>query len=287
MNYGTQSSTSKLEVVQLIPPGNHDKDAFKSAGWSTLNPQRAKAQFKRYIELLESEGVLVQLGEKAPNNNPDAIYAYDNCMILPQGAVVFRSIKANRSEEWKQCEADLQQLNIPILLTIEEPGHIDGGDLFWLSDSEVIAGLSWRSNLAGLNQLEAILNSCGIQLYCFDLPNVFGRSECLHLMSLISPLSAKFAVVNKNYLPVRLYQLLENRKIHLIHSPEDEFLSLGTNVLALGNNRVIILDTNVQTMNHLKEAGFIVIPIHAPDLCIAGTGGPTCLTRIISRTKYC
>jgi len=286
MNYGTLSSTSRLEIAQLIPPGNHEKNDFTAAGWLTLNPQKAKAQFNKYIELLEAEGVLVQLGQKAPNNNPDAIYAYDNCMILPQGAIVFRSTKTNRTEEWKQCESDMQRLGIPILHTIEEPGNIDGGDLFWLNDSEVVAGLSWRSNLTGLKQVESILNSFGIQLFCFDLPNVFGRSECLHLMSLISPLSDNCALVNKRYLPVRLYQLLEDRKYHLIHSPEDEFLSLGTNVLALGNNRVMIEDTNVKTMNQLSKAGFTVIPFNAPDLCIAGSGGPTCLTRIISRTNH-
>ena len=84
-------------------------------------------------------------------------------------------------------------------------------------------------------------------------------------------------------MPVRLLKALAARDIKTIHASHDEFDTLATNVLAIGNQRVIALSQNPKTHRLMTQAGLTVIPFDAPDLCVAGTGGPTCLTQIIGR----
>lgn len=281
--FGARSSTSTLKKVQLTPPGNHSKMEYQAAGWLPHSDNAAQNQFQSYVELLKSQGVAVSLTPQAPRDNPDAIYAYDNVLVLPQGAVIFRSCKRNRCEEWKHCTKDMMTMGIPIIAQIKAPAAIDGGDVFWLDRHTLAVGLSWRTNEAAIHQLRLVLEPMGIQVECFDLPNVNGESECLHLMSLISPINSSLALIEPRFIPVRLLKALDERNIHTIHAVPEEFDTLSTNVLALDSQRVIALSQNTQTNQLLRQAGLTVIPFEAPDLCVAGTGGPTCLTRIIYR----
>ena len=284
-SFGTRSSTAPLKHVQLIPPGQHQQTAYQTAAWLPNKPSEARDQFQAYVHLLEAQGVHVSFAPPAPPDNPDAIYAYDNALILPAGAIVYRSCKANRQNEWRRCIQDIQNLNIPILGQITTPGSIDGGDVFWLDANTLAAGLSWRTNQAGIDQLKRLVAPFHIQVQTYDLPNVFGSSECLHLMSLVSPLTEKFALVDDRFIPVRLVQDLQNRGVELIPAEPTEFDTLATNVLALGHNRVIALSTNPKTLHQLESRQLQVSLLEAFDLCVAGTGGPTCLTRIIWRAN--
>ena len=282
-HFGAMSSTGVLTHVQLIPPSLHPPEAYQEAGWLPHDPNAAQKQFQNYVNLLAEQGIEVTIAPEAPPENPDAIYAYDNALVLPQGAIIFRSCKMNRRGEWKQSIISLKALDIPILAQIEAPGTIDGGDVFWLDSRTLAVGLSWRTNEAAIQQLQQILDPIGIHIEAFDLPNVYGKTECLHLMSLISPLHANLAVIEPRYMPVRLLKALAARDIKTIHANHDEFNTLATNVLAIGNHKVIALSPNPKTHRLMTQAGLTVIPFDAPDLCVAGTGGPTCLTRIIAR----
>ena len=74
----------------------------------------------------------------------------------------------------------------------------------------------------------------GVEVLAFDLPHLRGRGEVLHLLSLLSPLDRDLAVAYVPLLPVRLVELLEQRGVVLVGVPDDEFETMGANVLALG-----------------------------------------------------
>lgn len=285
LNFGAMSSTTPLRHVQLIPPNVHPPEAHRSAGWLEHDRNAVKKQFNEFVRLLESAKVTVSITEPAPVENPDAIYAYDNAIVLPDGAIVYRSCKPNRVQEWKKTISDIQSLGIPILGVISPPGSIDGGDVFWLGRNELAAGLSWRTNCAGLDQLERLLQPHDVRLFRYDLPNVGGPTQCLHLMSLISPLNENCMVIEERYLPVRLIKDLKDRNVLLIIAEPNEFDLLATNILSLGNNRLIGLKGSPVTQSRITAAGFDIQLLNAPDLCVAGTGGPTCLTRILCRDE--
>ena len=83
-------------------------------------------------------------------------------------------------------------------------------------------------------------------------------------------------------LPVRLAQLLDERGIEIVPVPDEEFESMGTNVLALAPGVGVAEDGNPETRRRLEAAGVEMLVYEGKELS-KGDGGPTCLTRPILR----
>ena len=100
----------------------------------------------------------------------------------------------------------------------------------------------------------------------------------MHLLSLLSPLDADLVVAYPPLLPVALAQLLAARGIEIVEVPDDEFPTMGTNVLALAPRVALALDGNPVTRSRLEAAGVAVLVYEGSELSVKGDGGPTCLT---------
>ena len=268
------SSTSPLKQVWQRPPGNFQPQQYQGAGWSPTKNQDVQDQFQEFVKIFHKQNIEVVILPTA--KDPDGIYVYDTFMHTKWGLILFQSPKPNRVHETKEL-ASFFSKHI-ILGKITTPGSIDGGDVFWLDSQTLAVGMSWRSNREGFMQLKTLLSPYNINVEAFDLPNLFGPQECLHLMSVISPIREDLALIYPSALPIRLYQELIRRDIHCICVPEEEFHTLGSNVLALGDNKAISVGGNPCTAKALRAHGIELFELYAPDLCIAGTGGPTCLT---------
>ena len=83
----------------------------------------------------------------------------------------------------------------------------------------------------------------------------------MHLMSFISPLDGDLALVYPRIAPVRLMELLAERGIEVVEVPDDEFESMGANVLALGPRRALALEGNDETRRRLERAGVEVLDV--------------------------
>jgi len=121
-----------------------------------------------------------------------------------------------------------------------------------------------------------------VEVVAYDLPHWHGRGEVMHLMSLISPLAPDLAVVYAPLLPTRLAQLLEARGVELVRVPDEEFESMGSNVLALAPRVALAVEGNPRTRERMERAGVEVLT-YAGDELSKGDGGPTCLTRPLLR----
>ena len=115
------------------------------------------------------------------------------------------------------------------------------------------------------------------------LPYGPGPSACLHLMSLISLLDEHTALVDLPWLAVETVELLKARGFKLIEIDYSERETLACNVLALGNKGLLAIEENRRTNQRLRESGFEVRTFSGSELCINGSGGPTCLTRPLLR----
>jgi len=122
-----------------------------------------------------------------------------------------------------------------------------------------------------------------VQVLSAPLPYGPGPSACLHLMSLISLLDEHTALVDLPWLTVETVELLKSRGFKFIEIDPSERDTLACNVLALGNNRLLALEENRNTNARLRQAGFDVRTFPGSELCINGSGGPTCLTRPLLR----
>ena len=117
----------------------------------------------------------------------------------------------------------------------------------------------------------------------FDLPHYHGAGEVLHLMSFLSPLDVDLAVVYLPLMPVRLVELLRDRGIEFVQVPDEEFESMGPNVLALGPRVALALEGNDETRRRMEAAGVDVRTYKGDEISRKGDGGPTCLTRPLLR----
>ena len=114
------------------------------------------------------------------------------------------------------------------------------------------------------------------------MPHDQGPEFCLHLMSVISPVRDDLAVVYVRLAPVALLQALQSRGIEVIPLPEEDYASLGCNILAVAPGVVVIAEGNSATVALLRAHG---VEVHAYDASEInkGEGGPTCLTRPVLR----
>ena len=102
-------------------------------------------------------------------------------------------------------------------------------------------------------------------------------------MSLMSMLDKQTILVDLPWLAVETVELLKGHNLRLIEIEYSERDTLACNVLSLGSKRLAAIEENVGTNQRLREAGFDVRTFPGSEICINGSGGPTCLTRPLLR----
>jgi dimethylargininase len=279
-----QDQTSPLTRVYVRPPHPQDAIAWDRYGWHAQpDPAAAAAEHEAFRGILQEAGAEVVTGASRTAGDPDAIYAYDPVLMTDAGAIHLRPGKVGRRAETEGVAADLAAAGVPEAGRLSDPATAEGGDMFWLDAETLLVGRGYRTSDAGIAQLRALLGPTGVDILAFDLPYLNGPDECLHLMSFISPLDRDLAVVYLPLMPVRLVELLKERAIEMVEVPQEEFASMGPNVLALGPRVALALEGNPQTRGRMESAGVEVRTYEGKEISRKGDGGPTCLTKPLAR----
>jgi N-dimethylarginine dimethylaminohydrolase len=244
---------------------------------------RAQAQHEDLCRELESVGAEIIELAPDPALSLDAVYTHDASLSSDYGLIVMRPGKPNRVAEGPVHSSFCKNLDIPTLGTITPPGTTEAGDILWLDSKTLLIGHGYRTNSAGIQQMRDLLAPKGVQVLSAPLPYGPGPSACLHLMSLISLLDDHTALVDLPWLAVETVELLKSRGFKFIEIDYSERDTLACNVLALCNNRLLAIEENRITNARLRENGFDVRTFPGSELCINGSGGPTCLTRPLLR----
>lgn len=277
---GVTSMSERLRRVLVRRPTT--KGDFLDAGWRTPDGPLLERQHDAFCALLASLGAEVVVAPAA-EGQVDAIYMYDPAFVIGDGAIVLRSAKPARVEEWRVAEEALVEAGVPILAHLSGDACADGGDLFWLDSTTLVAGRGYRTNAAAHRQLSALLEPRGVIVERVDLPHDRGRAHVLHTMSFISPIAADLAVVFEPLMPVPLVELLEERAIRTISVDADEYETMGCNVLAVSPGVVVVVDGNPKARRAMEAAGVAVHAYDGSEVSFKGDGGPTCLTRPLLR----
>ena len=214
--------------------------------------------------------------------DPDAIYVYDPALVADDGAVMLRPGKEGRRGEVEVMAADFVETGLSIGGRLVAPATAEGGDTIWLDERTLLVGRGYRTNDEGIRQLAEALP--GVDVIPFDLPHLRGSGDVLHLMSLLSPLDADLAVAYLPLMPVRLVELLQERGIEVIEVTNEEFETMGPNVLALAPRVALALEGNDETRRRMERAAVDVRVYRGDEISRKGDGGPTCLTRPLLRS---
>ncbi len=289
-NGHSMTMTGALERVLVCSPRTAGWDRpDRAARWHELGFHHApdfataRSQHEALCRELEIASAEVVEMPPAPNLSLDAVYAHDASLPTDYGLIALHPGKPNRVAEGPHHASFFATLDIPVLGTITPPGTAEAGDMVWLDSKTLLIGHGYRTNAAGIQQIRDLLASQGVQVFPAPLPYGSGPSACLHLMSLISLLDEYTALVDLPWLAVETVELLKSRGFQFIDVEPSERDTLGCNVLALGNKRLLAIAENHSTNARLRQAGFDVRTFPGAELCINGSGGPTCLTRPLSR----
>jgi N-dimethylarginine dimethylaminohydrolase len=243
----------------------------------------ALAQHRTLREILFKAAVDVFDLPASPDLSLDAAYAHDASLPTDYGLVLMRPGKPNRVTETARHREFCVSLGISVLGEIQAPGTSEAGDMIWIDSRTLLIGHGYRTNPAGIAQMREMLSPHGVEVLTAPLPYGPGPSACLHLMSLISLLDEKTALVDLPWMAVETVELLRLRGYRFIEIDAAERDTLACNVLALGDGRLVAIEENRKTNQRLRETGFKVHTFPGSEICINGAGGPTCLTRPLLR----
>ena len=244
----------------------HARDAFVdeatiAAQWKELRfsaaPDFARAvdEYDAFLALIQSSGAAVHLLPRDASTTLDSIYVRDASIVCNRGVILGSMGKPQRAREPKVQEAAFARLpSAPVIGGIQPPGRLEGGDVVWLDERTIVIGRGYRTNDEGIRQLRALLEG-DVEVIVVPLPHWRGESDVMHLMSLISPVDRNRALAYSPLLPVPFRELLLHRGIDLVEVPDEEFETMGTNVLALSPGRCLMLAGNPRTRSALERAG--------------------------------
>jgi N-dimethylarginine dimethylaminohydrolase len=272
----------------------HAREAFASdetiaREWRDLNftepPNFARAvdEYDCFLDLLRRRGARIDALPNAEGLTLDSIYVRDASVVCDRGVILCNMGKPQRAGEPAAQAAAFRALGVPILGSIQSPGRLEGGDVVWLDRRTVAVGRGYRTNAEGIRQFHDLLGDAVDEVIAVALPHWRGAADVFHLMSIISPVDRDLAVVYSPLMSVPFRECLIERGISFVEVTDDEFGSMGANVLAIAPRRCVMLAGNPKTRAQLQRAGADVLEYDGREISLKGGGGPTCLTRPIAR----
>lgn len=282
----------KLKSVYIKPVEN----AFVSEGllkeqWQDLNYlnkpnfEDSLKEYENFKNAIQKRGALIHQFPYDKKSTIDSIYCRDAAIATDFGMIICNMGKSGRIHE---PVAQMQAFNnesISILGIIESPGTLEGGDVAWLDKNTLAVGHSYRTNEEGIRQLKSMLEPRGVEVIVAELPHYKGASDVFHLMSILSPVDTDLAVVYSPLMPIKFRNELLKRNIQLVEVPDDEFESMGCNILAIAPRICLMVQGNPKTEKALVKAGCNVTSYQGENISVYGGGGPTCLTRPMLRSQ--
>jgi N-dimethylarginine dimethylaminohydrolase len=242
----------------------------------TFDAALARRQYEEMLSAYREAGVTVHRLEADPSL-PYQLYARDSSVMTPWGAVITQMYSPWRRGEWRAVLEFYQGADIPVYDVITA-GALEGGDFMVLKPGLIVCGLTGeRTSPEGLAQLRSWVEAEGWDFVAYEFDPYF-----LHLDVKLAMLAENLACACIDALEPGFVAFLRGRGIELIDISYPAMLELGCNVVALGNERVLMPAGNGELRDKCRAAGLTVID---PDIGLfaAGGGGVHCMCQPLRR----
>jgi N-dimethylarginine dimethylaminohydrolase len=236
----------------------------------------ARAQYGEMLDAYRRADVRVHHLSPDPRL-PYQIFARDSSAMTPWGAVILQCQKAYRRGEYAACLQFYLDAGIPIY-DLVTAGNLEGGDFMVLQPGVAVCGFSGeRSIEPAVRQLKSWFEAEGWELhtYAFD-------SHFLHLDVQMGMLAEGLAVVCVEAVEPELLDWLGSKAIRAIPIPYGDAMQLGSNVVALGKERVLVPASSKNLVAACRAEGLTVFD---PDVSMIGNGGGAvhCMCQALKR----
>jgi dimethylargininase len=228
----------------------------------SIDVATAQEQHHQYEDRLKELGLEV-LRLPADPDLPDSVFVEDTAVVVDKLAVIARPGAESRRAETLSVGEALKPYRE--LLHIEPPGTLDGGDALFMGKT-LFAGLSERSNPAGIEQLGDALRHHGYRIRAVELKG------CLHLKSAVTEVAEGTLLINRRWVDGSVF----GRADLIDVDPSEPF---GANALRVAET-VIYPRAYPRTRMILEDRGISVTPVNMSELAKA-EGGVTCCSLIL------
>jgi N-dimethylarginine dimethylaminohydrolase len=228
-------------------------------------------EYREFVAALDREGVRVIRSGARGANGRFACFARDTAFVAGETAFIAHMARRQRQPESKAM-SHLFRSRQHVDVRRHHEAYLEGGDVLLERPNRIIVGIGQRTNDAGVDALRAALPD-------FEVVRV--RHADLHLDVLFTIVGERIALVHKPGLPADFLRWLEAQRYVLVSCDPDEQRTLGCNVLAVDNRRVIAAAENVKT-NAALAKHVDVIPVKMRNIVMDG-GGPRCMACPVRR----
>lgn len=246
---------------------NETQEHFKDEG---IHIERALEQHDEFVRTLKKNDIDVIL---LPYHKkyPEQVFTRDIGFTLGQTIFVANMATDVRAGEENVLKQWLEDEEISYYNLVEE--RIEGGDVIIDRDT-IYVGLSNRTDQKAADQLQRLLNK-------FNVITIDFKEKYLHLDCVFNVVSPDVALIYPKALSQKDIELFASR-YDLIEVSEEEQFQLGTNVLSIGNKRLLSLPINKNVNKQLRSRGFEVIEVDITEIIKSG-GSFRCCTLPILR----
>jgi len=283
-DWGVDSEYGVLRDVLLGPADNYHWLETSSVSKKSIRRNYefdagvAKRQHAEMVAAYESADIKVHLHEPDPEL-PYQIFARDSSVMTPFGAII--TSMANwwrRGENYRAIET-YQRLGIPIYDYVTA-GTFEGGDFNVIEPGCVLIGWEGdegRSQQQSAVQLKTWFEAEGWEVRLTDLDPFY-----VHIDLMVVMLAPKLAAVCLESTDPDVVDWLKGKKIEIISVPFQDTLDLGCNVVALGNDRILLPEKSKVLKEKARAHG---LEIYDPDVSMItpGGGGVHCMCQALKR----
>jgi N-dimethylarginine dimethylaminohydrolase len=268
--WGIDSETGVLRDVLVGPIDHFSWQAGNAVAQRTervglrFDIAVARAQYREMVHAYEQAGVRVHV-LPAEAGLPYQIFARDSSVMTPWGAIIMQLQKPYRRGEYAACVRFYLENDIPIYDMVTA-GNVEGGDFMVLQPGLAACGYSGERSIApAVNQIRSWFEAEGWEFYPYAFDPHF-----LHLDVQMCMAAKGLAVVCVEAVEPDLIAWLKARGIRIIDVPYSDAMAMGTNVVALGNDRALIPSTSRNLIAACRAEG---ITVYDPDVSMIAQGG--------------
>ena len=280
--WGVGSETGVLTDVLLCRPEHYCWNPVNRASRETLAEGHALELKSLLGQYAEFEDALRQAGVRchylAPENHlPYQVYTRDSSQMTPWGVVHLMLQAESRRGEYASLIRFYSDAGIPVFNWATR-GKLEGGDIHMPRPGLLLIGISGvRSDMEGARQFADWFEAAGWETHISRFPDHF-----LHFDTLFSMAADNLALACVDVVEDDTLAWLAAKGIELIPVSYKEASRAETNLLALGNDRVISPAENTGINAKLRAAGLTVLDPHYR-LFTMGGGSVRCTSMPLNR----
>ena len=243
-----------------------------------FNGEVARHQHAEMVSAYESAGVTVHLHAPDPVL-PYQVFARDSSVMTPYGAIITSMANWWRRGETYRAIETYERLGIPVYDCVTA-GTFEGGDFNVIEPGTVLIGWEGdegRSQEQSALQLKSWFEAEGWEVKLTDIDTFY-----VHIDLMVVMLAPKLAAVCLESTDPDVVAWLKSKQKEIVSVPFQDTLDLGCNVVALGNDRVLLPEKSVVLKEKARALG---LEVFDPDVSMItpGGGGVHCMCQALRR----